>query len=172
MSLRLRNKLVAEARRVPASAEDGTSGPGGVTDDDVTLWYFFRVGSGGVTWDAGRESDDDRRHEDGTHRIADRMSPGGTAVCAGSHTSDIPRFSYELLWGERTVRSVANLTRADGDEFLALAPTVPVRTEVDVVELAQANAALDRLRAGRLRGAAVVVPRDPMPLAPPDDESG
>jgi propanol-preferring alcohol dehydrogenase len=86
--------------------------------------------------------------------------------------SDIPAFPYELLWGERTVRSVANLTRADGDEFLALAPTVPVRTEVEVVELADANAALDRLRAGRVRGAAVVVPRDTMPLAPPDDESG
>ena len=97
---------------------------------------------------------------------------GGCVVCAGIHMSDIPAFPYELLWGERTVRSVANLTRADGDEFLALAPTVPVRTEVDVVELAQANAALDRLRAGRVRGAAVVVPRAATPLAPPDDESG
>ena len=97
---------------------------------------------------------------------------GGCVVCAGIHMSDIPAFPYELLWGERTVRSVANLTRADGDEFLALAPTVPVRTEVEVMELADANAALDRLRAGRVRGAAVVVPRGTMPLAPPEDESG
>jgi propanol-preferring alcohol dehydrogenase len=85
--------------------------------------------------------------------------------------SDIPAFPYELLWGERTVRSVANLTRVDGDEFLALAPTVPVRTEVEVMELADANAALDRLRAGRVKGAVVVVPGDAMPLVPPDDES-
>ena len=105
-------------------------------------------------------------------RVCERCAKGGCVVCAGIHMSDIPAFPYELLWGERTVRSVANLTRADGDEFLALAPTVPVRTEVEVVELAEANVALDRLRAGRVRGAAVVVPRDPMPLAPPDDESG
>ena len=72
--------------------------------------------------------------------------------------SDIPSFPYELLWGERVVRSVANLTRADGDEFLALAPTVPVRTEVETFPLEQANEALDRLRRGALRGAAVLVP--------------
>ena len=72
--------------------------------------------------------------------------------------SDIPSFPYELLWGERVVRSVANLTRADGDEFLALAPTVPVRTEVETFPLEQANEALDRLRQGTLRGAAVLVP--------------
>ena len=83
---------------------------------------------------------------------------GGSVVCAGIHMSDIPAFPYELLWGERTVRSVANLTRADGEEFLALAPTVPVRTEVEVAELADANDVLDRLRAGRVTGAAVVVP--------------
>jgi propanol-preferring alcohol dehydrogenase len=71
--------------------------------------------------------------------------------------SDIPSFPYELLWGERVVRSVANLTRADGDEFLALAPTVPVRTEVEVFPLEQANEALDRLRHGTFRGAAVLV---------------
>jgi propanol-preferring alcohol dehydrogenase len=83
---------------------------------------------------------------------------GGVVVCAGIHMSDIPSFPYELLWGERVVRSVANLTRADGDEFLALAPTVPVRTEVETFPLEQANEALDRLRAGSLRGAAVLVP--------------
>jgi propanol-preferring alcohol dehydrogenase len=71
--------------------------------------------------------------------------------------SDIPSFPYELLWGERVIRSVANLTRADGEEFLALAPTIPVRTEVEVFPLEQANEALDRLRAGELRGAAVLV---------------
>jgi propanol-preferring alcohol dehydrogenase len=82
---------------------------------------------------------------------------GGVVVCAGIHMSDIPSFPYELLWGERVVRSVANMTRADGDEFLALAPKVPVRTEVEVFPLAQANEALDRLRRGQLRGAAVLV---------------
>ena len=83
---------------------------------------------------------------------------GGTVVCAGIHMSDIPSFPYELLWGERVVRSVANLTRADGEEFLALAPGVPVRTEVEAVPLAQANDALARLRAGAVRGALVLVP--------------
>ena len=70
--------------------------------------------------------------------------------------SDIPSFPYELLWEERLVRSVANLTRRDGEEFLALAPQVPVRTEVEVFELEQANEALDRLRRGEIRGAAVL----------------
>jgi propanol-preferring alcohol dehydrogenase len=86
-------------------------------------------------------------------RAVDR---GGTVVCAGIHMSDIPSFPYRILWEERSVRSVANLTRRDGEEFLALAPAVPVRTEVEVFPLAQANAALDRLRSGRLRGAAVL----------------
>jgi propanol-preferring alcohol dehydrogenase len=81
---------------------------------------------------------------------------GGSVVCAGIHMSDIPSFPYELLWGERVVRSVANLTRRDGEEFLALAPTVPVRTEIEVFALEQANEALDRLRAGAVRGAAVL----------------
>jgi propanol-preferring alcohol dehydrogenase len=83
---------------------------------------------------------------------------GGTIVCAGIHMSDIPSFPYELLWGERVLRSVANLTRRDGAEFLALAPTVPVRTEVERLPLAQANEALDRLRRGDVRGALVLVP--------------
>ena len=83
---------------------------------------------------------------------------GGTVVCAGIHMSAIPAFPYELLWGERALRSVANLTRADGREFLALAPRVPVRTRVVAVPLAQANEALSALRAGRVVGALALVP--------------
>jgi propanol-preferring alcohol dehydrogenase len=71
--------------------------------------------------------------------------------------TDIPSFPYRILWEERVVRSVANLTRADGEEFLALAPRVPVRTEVEPFPLEAAGEALDRLRAGRVRGAAVLV---------------
>ncbi len=81
---------------------------------------------------------------------------GGVVVCAGIHMSDIPSFPYELLWEERVVRSVANLTRADGEEFLAIAPQVPVRTEIEVFPLEAANEALDHLRAGQIRGAAVL----------------
>lgn len=81
---------------------------------------------------------------------------GGTVVCAGIHMSDIPSFPYEILWGERSVRSVANLTRRDGEELLAVAPTVPVRTEVTPFPLERANEALDALRAGRIQGAAVL----------------
>ena len=83
---------------------------------------------------------------------------GGTVVCAGIHMSEIPAFPYDLLWGERTVRSVANLTRRDGEEFLALAPRVPVKTTTEVLKLDQANEALARLREGRVTGAAVLVP--------------
>lgn len=86
------------------------------------------------------------------------VAKGGVVVCAGIHMSDIPRFPYNLLWGERMVRSVANLTRRDGEEFLALAPSVPVRTEVEPFPLERANDALAALRAGRIRGAAVLVP--------------
>jgi propanol-preferring alcohol dehydrogenase len=82
---------------------------------------------------------------------------GATVVCAGIHMSDIPAMPYKLLWEERVVRSVANLTRADADEFLTLAPKVPVRTEVQKYALADANEALSHLRAGRVRGAAVLV---------------
>jgi propanol-preferring alcohol dehydrogenase len=78
-------------------------------------------------------------------------------VCAGIHMSDIPSFPYEILWGERVLRSVANLTRKDGEEFLALAPRVPVRTEVVTFPLDEANEALEALREGRIRGAAVLV---------------
>jgi alcohol dehydrogenase, propanol-preferring len=81
---------------------------------------------------------------------------GATVVCAGIHMSDIPAFRYELLWEERVIRSVANLTRADADEFMALAPGVPVRTEVETYALAEANEALSRLREGRVRGSAVL----------------
>jgi len=83
---------------------------------------------------------------------------GGVVVCAGIHMSDIPSFPYDILWGERTVRSVANLTRRDGDEFLALAPRVPVRTEVECFPLSEANEAIQTHRSGRLRGAAVLIP--------------
>jgi propanol-preferring alcohol dehydrogenase len=83
---------------------------------------------------------------------------GGVVVAGGIHMSDIPSFPYSILWGERVVRSVANLTRRDAEEFLALAPKVPVRTETELFPLAEANDALDRLRAGQLRGAAVLVP--------------
>jgi len=81
---------------------------------------------------------------------------GGTVVCAGIHMSDIPAFPYDVLWGERMVRSVANLTRRDGEEFLALAPRVPVHTTIETVPLAAANQALDRLRAGAVTGALVL----------------
>lgn len=94
------------------------------------------------------------------------VAPGGTVVCGGIHMSDVPAFPYALLWGERTLRSVANLTRADGRDFLALAPTVPVRTEVEVFPLADANLALARLRRGELRGAAVLVPDGEMRVSP------
>ena len=83
---------------------------------------------------------------------------GGIVVCAGIHMSDIPAFPYEILWGERRVVSVANLTRHDGEQFLALAPEVPVRTQVETFALEQANEALARLRQGRLTGAAVLLP--------------
>jgi propanol-preferring alcohol dehydrogenase len=84
------------------------------------------------------------------------VTKGGTVVCAGIHMSDIPAFPYEILWGERVVRSVANLTRKDGEAFLALAPQIPVRTEVTVYPLEQANEALAQLRAGQINGAAVL----------------
>ncbi len=83
---------------------------------------------------------------------------GGTVVCGGIHMSDIPSFPYALLWGERVVRSVANLTRRDGEEFLALAPRIPVRTHVKTFPLDAANDALQQLRDGRLSGAAVLLP--------------
>ena len=86
------------------------------------------------------------------------VAPGGTVVCAGIHMSDIPSFPYRDLWEERVLRSVANLTRADAREFLALAPRVPVRTTVTAFALEEAETALDRLRAGAIEGAAVVRP--------------
>jgi propanol-preferring alcohol dehydrogenase len=81
---------------------------------------------------------------------------GGCVVCAGIHMSEIPAFPYEILWGERVVRSVANLTRNDGEEFLALAACIPVRTHVEIFELQRANEALDAVRRGRVQGAAVL----------------
>jgi len=84
------------------------------------------------------------------------LARGGVVVCAGIHMSDIPSFPYELLWNERMVRSVANLTRADGEEFLALAPRVPVRTEIETFQLGDANDALEQVRSGRARGSTVL----------------
>jgi propanol-preferring alcohol dehydrogenase len=84
------------------------------------------------------------------------VAPGGIVVCAGIHMSDIPAFPYGILYEERVLRSVANLTRSDGEEFLRLAPTVPVKTEIQLYPLTDANLALDDLRHGRVRGAAVL----------------
>ncbi|HEY6835687.1 MAG TPA: zinc-dependent alcohol dehydrogenase family protein [Gaiellaceae bacterium] len=84
------------------------------------------------------------------------LEKGGIVVCAGIHMSDLPSFPYELLWEERAVRSVANLTRQDGEELLELAPRVPVETHVEAFALEEANEALDRLRAGRINGSAVL----------------
>jgi alcohol dehydrogenase, propanol-preferring len=94
------------------------------------------------------------------------VAKGGTVVCAGIHMSDIPSFPYEILWGERVVRSVANLTRRDGEEFMQLAPRVPVRTHIEEHPLERANEALDRLRSGAVQGAAVLRVRGPVELRP------
>ncbi len=85
------------------------------------------------------------------------VAKGGVVVCAGIHMSDIPSFPYEILWSERVVRSVANLTRKDGEEFLALAPKIPIRTEVNSFQLTEANTALNALRSGKINGAGVLV---------------
>jgi propanol-preferring alcohol dehydrogenase len=89
------------------------------------------------------------------------LAPGGTVVCGGIHMSDIPAFPYEILWQERGIRSVANLTRRDAEEFLALAPKIPVVTSTRSYALSEANQALADLRAGRLSGAAVLLPEQP-----------
>jgi propanol-preferring alcohol dehydrogenase len=90
-------------------------------------------------------------------RALGAVGKGGIVVCGGIHMTDIPQFPYRLLWGERTVCSVANLTRKDAEDFMALAPIVPVRTHIETFPLRDANEALDRLRRGLLRGAAVLV---------------
>jgi alcohol dehydrogenase, propanol-preferring len=86
------------------------------------------------------------------------LAPGGVVVCAGIHMSDIPAFPYSILWGERSIRSVANLTRRDAEEFMEVAPRVPVRTQTTTYPLGDANHALEGVRGGRVRGAAVLVP--------------
>jgi propanol-preferring alcohol dehydrogenase len=96
------------------------------------------------------------------------VEKGGTVVCAGIHMSDIPSFPYAELWGERTIRSVANLTRRDAEEFLTLAPQVPIKTRARAYPLAKANEALDDLRRGRIEGAAVLVPPRAESPASPD----
>lgn len=85
------------------------------------------------------------------------IAKGGTVVCAGIHMSDIPQCPYSILWGERTIRSIANLTRRDGEEFLLLASKLRIKTEVEIFQLSAANEALERLRQGKVRGAAVIV---------------
>ena len=90
-------------------------------------------------------------------RALKAVGKGGVVVCGGIHMSDLPSFPYALLWQERTLTSVANLTRQDGEEFIALAPQVPVRTAVQTFALEEANLALDRLRAGKIDGAAVLM---------------
>jgi propanol-preferring alcohol dehydrogenase len=87
------------------------------------------------------------------------VAKGGIVVCGGIHMSDIPSFPYVDLWGERTICSVANLTRKDGQEFLAIAPRVPVKTQTETFPLEEANTALDRLRSGKIEGAAVLLPQ-------------
>ena len=82
---------------------------------------------------------------------------GGTVVCAGIHMSAIPQFPYSILWGERTIRTIANLTRRDAEEFLALAPKIGIKTEIETFPLSAANEALNRLRLGKVHGAAVLV---------------
>jgi propanol-preferring alcohol dehydrogenase len=89
-------------------------------------------------------------------RALKAVAKGGSVVCAGIHMSDIPSFPYEVLWGERVLRSVANLTRLDGEEFLEMAPRIPIETEVHAYQLSDANRALDDLRHGRFSGAAVL----------------
>jgi alcohol dehydrogenase, propanol-preferring len=120
----------------------------------------------GCVW-AGASSDNPPEHLDAAiifapvgslvPRALAQIVPGGVVVCAGIHMSDIPAFPYELLWKERVVRSVANLTRRDAHEFLAVAPSVPVITHVQKYKLLDANQALADLRAGRVNGAAVLV---------------
>jgi propanol-preferring alcohol dehydrogenase len=140
------------------------------------VYAFTRPGDGaaqkfarslGVTWAGGSDEAPPERLEAAilfapvgalVPAALSAVAPGGTVVCAGIHMSDIPSFPYALLWGERVVRSVANLTRTDGDAFLALAPKVPVRCEVTPFALEEANLALDHLRSGRLEGAAVLLP--------------
>jgi len=85
------------------------------------------------------------------------VDKGGAVVCGGIHMSDIPSFNYDILWGERAVRSVANLTRKDGEQFLSLAPKIPVKTKTQLFQLHQVNEALESLRAGKIQGAAVIV---------------
>ena len=87
-----------------------------------------------------------------------RVEPAGVVVCAGIHKSDIPSFPYSLLWGERVLRSVTNLTRRDGEDFLALAARLPLRVQTTVFDLEEANEALAAMREGKITGAAVLLP--------------
>lgn len=129
--------------------------------------YAPTLGIQGATW-AGFSNEPPPRRLDSAIIFApvgplvpealSRVVPGGVVVCAGIHMSDIPTFPYRLLWKERTLRSVANLTRKDAREFLALAAEIPLTTHVQKYALMEANQALDDLRSGRLSGAAVLIP--------------
>ena len=88
------------------------------------------------------------------------IDKGGIVVCGGIHMSDIPSFPYHILWDERIIRSVANLTRKDGDEFFKIASKIPVKTETQLYHLQEANKALNDLRSGKIRGAAVLVMKE------------
>lgn len=144
---------VAEGRRVFAFTREG---------DTETQAFARRLGA---EW-AGSSGESPPEELDGAIVFAAdgslmttalrESAKGARIISAGIHMSEIPAFSYDDLWGERTLGSVANLTRRDGEEFLDLAPRIPVRTEVSAYELAEVNQALDDLRAGRFRGAAVI----------------
>jgi alcohol dehydrogenase, propanol-preferring len=132
--------------------------------DTTTQEFARRLGA---VWAGGSDSDPPEQLDAAIVFAADgalvplalrALRPGGTVVCGGIHVSDIPSFPYEILWGERSVRSVANLTRDDAAQFLALAPAARVKTEVSRYALDDAAQALEDLRAGRLNGAAVLVP--------------
>jgi propanol-preferring alcohol dehydrogenase len=120
----------------------------------------------GATWAGGSDEDSPQQLDAAlVYASAGSLVPralaacakGGIVVCGGIHMSDIPSFPYDILWGERSIRSVANLTRKDGEELLALAARVPVKTEVTTFPLAEANEAIDMMRKGRIEGAAVLI---------------
>ena len=148
---------IHEGRRVFAFTRQG--------DDEAPVTgslAWRRVGGGGRRAAGGaRRRDHLRARRRARPEALAAVRKGGTVVCAGIHMSSIPSFPYELLWGERVVRSVANLTRADGRELFGAVGEHPVKTVVEVFPLAEAEVALERLRAGAIRGAAVLAVAGP-----------
>lgn len=132
-------------------------------NDKATQEFAIQLGA---TW-AGNSTDTSPQLLDGAIIFAPEgplvinalknVKKGGTVVCAGIHMSDIPSFPYHILWGERSICSIANLTRRDGEDFLNLAPRIPIRTTVQKFKLEEANEALDALRSGKIKGAAVII---------------